>query len=91
MVQALGNALRHGRADRTEQVEAVAVLVAKIDGGRRDAARCDRGRSPCSAQADHLVDLEHVREQLADLGDAGLEVISLAEEELVNPRLDLGL
>ena len=40
---------------------------------------------------DHLVDLEHVREALAQVGHARLEVVALAEEELVDARLDLGL
>ena len=55
---------------------------------RRDAARALEARM---SVVDHLVDLEHVREAAAQLGDARLEVVALAEEELVDARLDLGL
>ena len=55
---------------------------------RRHAARSLEARHQ---RLDHLVDLEHVREAPAQLGDAGLEVVALAEEELVDARLDLGL
>ncbi len=40
---------------------------------------------------DHLVDLEHVGEALAQVGDARLQIVAFAKEELMNSRLDLAL
>ncbi len=82
------DALGHRGADRPEKVEAVAVLVAEIDGRGRDAARAIEARHE---RRDHLVDLEDVREELAQLGHARLEVVALAEEELVDAALGLRL
>ena len=72
-------------AERREQVEAVAVLVAEVEARRRHAARLLEAGHHDRA---HLVDLEDVRRGAGAAGAiARLEIEALAEEAL-DARLD---
>ncbi len=79
---------RGGRTHGSDEVEAIPVRIAEEHGAARHPARLLQAGDD---DLDHLRALERVSEPSPQVADARLEVVALAEEELIDPCLELVL